>query len=154
MYIIIVVCLMLVFPIAGVGIEHWAEHGTAPLMLLIGKWFVFFGVGWRLLLAGLRQYFQPRFTAEQIFKTTNPDVLVVIRELGSANLAAGVVGFLSLWFPDFVLPAAIGSGLFYAIAGIRHVAEHDRSTNETVAMISDLGIAIVLAAYVVWRLVG
>ena len=153
MYIAIVVCLMLAFPVAGIGIEHWIDHGSAPLMLLVGKWFVFFGVGWRLLLAGVRQYFQPRFTAEQIFRTTSADVLVVIRELGVANLAAGVVGILSLWFPEFVLPAAIGSGIFYAIAGIRHVSEHDRSTNENVAMISDLGIAIVLAAYILWRLV-
>lgn len=148
MYFVIVIGLMLVLPLAGIGVEH----GSAPLMLLVGKWFVFFGVGWRLAIAGVRQFFQPRFTAEEIFGMTSPEALPLIRELGVANFGAGVVGIASFWAPSFVLPSAIASGLFYAVAGVRHAMEKERGSHENVAMISDLGIALVLAAFVVWRL--
>jgi hypothetical protein len=36
-------------------------------------------VGVRLALAGLRQYFDPRFTAEQIFEIHNDDALPLVR---------------------------------------------------------------------------
>jgi hypothetical protein len=148
MYIAIVLCLMLIFPLAGIGVEH----GQFPLMLLVGKWFVFFGVGWRLAIAGLRQIIQPRFTLQQIHGGSGEGPLLVVRELGFANLSAGLVGITSLWMPTFVLPAAIGSGIFYAAAGGLHVVEKERGLNENVAMISDLGIALVLAAFVIWSL--
>lgn len=151
MYIAIVLLLMLIFPIAGVGIEHHATPAT-PLLLLIGKWFVFFAVGWRLGIAGLRQTIQPRFTAEQIFDTSDPGALKLVRELGFANLGAGIVGIMSLWLPAFVLPAAIASGIFYAAAGLLHAIQKDRGLNENVAMVSDLWIAAILAAYVAWTL--
>jgi hypothetical protein len=66
MYILVVVFTMLVAPIASVIIEH-AIFPTAPLLSLTGRWFVFWGVGVRLGLAGLRQIIQPRFTARNIF---------------------------------------------------------------------------------------
>jgi hypothetical protein len=36
MYIVVVLTLMLIFPLAGIGIEHHSSP-TLPLMLLIGK---------------------------------------------------------------------------------------------------------------------
>jgi len=56
----------------------------------------------------------------------------------------------SLLQPGFVLPVAIAAGIFYGIAGIRHIAASHRTGNETIAMISDLFIFLVLAAYVAW----
>jgi hypothetical protein len=40
------------------------------------------------------------------------------------------------------------AGLFYGIAGVRHVTERSRSLNENVAMLSDLFIFAALAAFV------
>ena len=122
-------------------------------MILVGKWFVFFGVGWRLGIAGVRQIAQPRFTAVDIFGLTEPGALVLVRELGFANLGAGIVGIASLWRPDFTLPAAIASAIFYAAAGAMHALANDRGTNENIAMISDLWIAAILAAYAIWSFV-
>ena len=39
------------------------------------------------------------------------------------------------------------AGLFYAAAGVEHIRATHRSRNETLAMASDLGIAVVLLAY-------
>jgi hypothetical protein len=145
MYFIVVIVLMFAAPIGSIYAEHL--HSAVPLMALTGKWFVFWSVGVRLLLAGLRQYFQPGFTAKEIFHIEGDGVLLLVRELGIANFCAGVVGMLSLLYPAFVLPSAIYAGIFYGIAGFRHIAEKNKSTNETLAMVSDLFVFIVLAGY-------
>jgi hypothetical protein len=147
-YLLIVVLLMLVLPVGSVYVEHFHLHSTAPLMLLVGKWFVFWSAGVRLFLAGLRQFFQPRFTSEQIFGIKSDDALPLVRELGVANFALGVIGITSLAKPSFTPPVAIAAAIFYGIAGIRHVAESGRTRNENLAMISDLFIFLVLAAYI------
>ena len=58
------------------------------------------------------------------------------------------VGLLSLAMSTFTLPIAISAGIFYGVAGIRHVTERGRSLNETVAMASDLFLFMVLAIFV------
>jgi len=75
-----------------------------------------------------------------------------VRELGGANAAAGVIGLASIILPTFVLPSAIGSGIFYFVAGIEHLKEKQRGTKEAVAMASDLFAALVLIAYAAWAL--
>jgi uncharacterized membrane protein HdeD (DUF308 family) len=146
MYLSIVLLLMLVLPVGSIYLEHL--HSATPLIILMGKWFVFWSAGVRLLLAGLRQFFQPRFTAEQIFKIKSDEALPLVRELGVANFATGVVGVASLAKPSFALPVAIAAAVFYGIAGIRHVAESDRNRNENIAMISDLFVSLIFGVYV------
>jgi hypothetical protein len=147
-YLITVLLLMAVLPIGSIGAEHFYFHSSAPLPLLVGKWFVFWAVGIRLFLAGLRQFFQPRFTAEHIFRIKGDDALPVVRELGVANFATGVVGIVSLAKPGFVLQVAIVAAIFYGVAGVRHVAEKGKSVNENIAMVSDLFVFLVFAAYI------
>jgi hypothetical protein len=153
MYFAIVLLLMLVLPVGSIAAEYLSGSAT-PLVALIGKWFVFWSVGVRLLTAGLRQFLQPAFTAEQIFHTKSPDVLPLVRELGVANFATGVVGVASIVAPSFVLPVAISAAIFYGVAGVRHVAERGKSANESIAMISDLFMFVVLGAFVATTLFG
>jgi hypothetical protein len=148
-YPIIIFLLLFALPIGSVVVEHFYMHSTVPFMLLAGKWFVFWSVGIRLFLAGLRQTFQPRFTAEQIFEIKGSEALPFIRELGLANLSMGFLGIISLLKPDFVLPAAIVGGLFYGLAGINHAIKRRWNFNRIIAMISDLYIFLVLAIYVI-----
>jgi hypothetical protein len=147
MYVAVVVLTMLLLPAASVLLEH-AAHPAASLVFLAGRWFVFWGVGVRLGLAGLRQLLQPAFTAREIFHMTSDEALPLIRELGVANLAAALVGLLSLAAPGFVLPVAISAGVFYGVAGLLHVTHERRSFNENVAMASDLFLFAVLAFFV------
>lgn len=148
MYILSVFLLMALLPIIWIGAEHFYFHSALPLMLLVGKWFVFWAVGIRFFFAGLRQFLQPQFTAEQIFGIKSHDALPFVRELGAANFATGVVGMASLARPSFVLPAAIAGALFYGIAGIRHATDNGRTRNQNVAMISDLFVSVVLVTYI------
>jgi len=147
MYLASVVLFMALFPVGSIAVDHFYFHGAAPLLSLTGKWFVFWGAGVRLFLAGLRQLFQPRFTAEQIFEVHGDDVLPVVRELGVANLGTGTAGMVSLAQPSFVLPVALIAAIFYGIAGVLHVMASKRNRNENIAMISDLVVFVIFAAY-------
>jgi len=147
MYFLSVILLMAAFPLGSIAAEHSYFHSAVPLPLLVGKWFVFWSAGVRLSLAGLRQIFQPSFTSRQIFGIESNDALPIVRELGVANLATGIVGLVSLAKPGFVLPVALAAAIFYGIAGIRHLTDFGRTGNQTIALVSDLFAALVFAAY-------
>ncbi len=130
MYLAVVVLLMGALPIASIVVEYAARHGEPDLVSLTGKWFVFWSVGVRLILAGLRQVANPVFTA-------------------------GTLGALALVHEGWIVPAAIAGGLFYGLAGVKHLMRGDRNATENIATVSDLFILIVLAGYlaavVTWR---
>jgi hypothetical protein len=152
MYLTTVLLLMAVFPIGSLVAE--VVYHPVPLMPLDGKWFVFWGAGVRLSLAGLRQILQPRFTAETIFHIESDVVLPFVRELGVANLSTGIVGIASLFRPDFVLPIAIIAAIFYGVAGVRHATDRVRGKNQNIAMVSDIFVSLIYLAYIVFVLLG
>jgi hypothetical protein len=143
-FILMLVALMLVFPLASIVLEVVSAEHHVLSAFIVSRWFVFWSVGVRLLLAGLRQIVQPRFTAEKILGITAQDSLLLVRELGFANVAMGTGAALSLWYPQWVLPMDIVGSIFYGLAGINHARDSHRNKLQTVAMISDLFAATVL----------
>jgi hypothetical protein len=144
---VVVVALMGVLPIVSILVEHLLFSGGADLVALIGKWFVFWGVGCRLLITGIRQIADPTYTAETIFRIGDPSAQKIVAELGFGNVAIGTLAVLTIFKAAWVMPAAIAGFLFYALAGAKHVFNRDRTPPENVAMVSDIFIAVVLAAY-------
>lgn len=134
--------LMLVIPAISVLVEALLAHSPDPIWL-IAKWFVFWGVGVRLLIAGIRQVAQPSFTARNIFRMESPDAEKLVTEIGFGNLAIGLVACLSLVFPAFVTPMALTGGLFLGLAGIKHIGNSNRTGEETTALLTDLIIGVV-----------
>ena len=151
MYLLMIVALMFVLPVASVLIEH-ALAGGVDIVLLIGKWFVFWAGGIRLLLAGVRQVARPAFTARTIFESDDPATQKVVQELGFGNLSLGLISVLVLLRPDFMLPAAIATGLFYGLAGFKHVGNTGKNSHELAATVSDLFVFAVFAGVVIDRL--
>ncbi len=151
MYYAIVATVMFLFPLLSIAIAA-TVHPVFPELLLVGKWYVFWAVGVRLLLAGLRQIIQPRYTAQTILGIQGEEVLLVVRELGFANVSLGVLGCISLLSAHWVVPAALAGGLFYALAGINHTLHGPRNRLQSVAMVSDLFAAAVLLAWGGWAL--
>jgi len=147
MYLAIVVLLMAVLPIGSIVAEIALGHGGADPLFLIGKWFVFWSVGARLGLAGVRQIVNPNFTADTIFGLKDKGALIIVQELGFANLSIGLLGVLSILNRNWIVPAAIVGGLFYGLAGIKHLLKGDRNATETIAMVSDLFIFAALGSY-------
>jgi hypothetical protein len=148
MYIPMVVILMLILPLVSVLAElligtHAAPHAS-DLMAAVAKWYVFWAMGVRLLLAGARQTLQPGYTARTILGLEGTECLVLVREIGFANLAMGSIAVLSLYLPGWVIPAALAGGIYYGLAGINHIFRKHRNRLERVAMASDLFAAYVL----------
>ncbi|HWA88429.1 MAG TPA: DUF6790 family protein [Rhizomicrobium sp.] len=150
MYIASILLLTLILPLGSVYAEQALFKDGLPVMLLVGKWFAFWAGGVRLLLAGIRQQREPRFTAQALFGIESDDALPFVRELGMANVAMGAVGLLAPFVAAFVLPAAVASGLYYAQAGIGHIRRGGRNAERNLAMVSDLFVGAALLAYVGW----
>lgn len=144
MYLFMVLGFMFVLPVASVAIDVFVSG--APLSIaLIGKWFVFWAVGWRLLLAGMKQIAQPAYTAREILGLKGDEALILVRELGFANVAMGALGVASLFIVPWQLAAALVGALFYGFAGINHLRQAHRNRMENIALVSDLFIAAVLS---------
>ncbi|EIM29494.1 DUF6790 family protein [Microvirga lotononidis] len=137
---------MIVLPLLSIGTEYALAPDEDPVFL-IGKWFVFWAVGVRLLLAGLRQIFDPAFTAATIFKIEDPDARKVVVELGFGNVAIASLALLSVHWADWVTPAALVGAVFYGLAGLQHLRNRQRTGTENIAMASDLWIAAIAIFY-------
>ena len=143
MYLVMITALMLVFPVASVALEIIAG-GQSLSAALVAKWFVIWSVGARLFLAGLKQIIQPRYTAEVILSLKHEESHVLVRELGFANLAAGIVGLASWFFPAWAPAVALFGGVFYCLAGINHLLQPHGNKLENIAMVSDLFVGLIL----------
>lgn len=152
MYFAVIALFMLILPAACIATEYYWLHTSADLVALLGKWFTFWGVGMRLGIAGLRQAFNPSFTAREIFEIEDERVSPIVQELGFANLSLALLGLLAV-VPGWTMPAAIAGGLFFALAGWKHARAKERNLTRSVAMISDVFIAFVLAIYVIMMLI-
>jgi len=151
MYLLAVLLLLLIVPAASVAAEALLR-GAPDLLWLVGKWFTFWGCGVRLFIAGIRQTLQPAFTAGEIFKLDDPAVHPLVREIGFGNLAMGALGLASLAVPQWLIPAAIAGGLYYGLAGLGHLLNKERNTNEQIALVSDLWLFLLLAVFAATRL--
>ena len=147
MYLLTVVLLMLVVPICSIVAEAIVFKSSTGLVVLVGKWFVFWAAGVRQLTAGIRQIARPRFTAEGIFGIKNKEPWPIVRELGFANLSMGVLAVASIAVGGLTPAAAIVSGLFFGTAGVAHLFKRQKNFTENVAMVSDLFLFAVLMFY-------
>ncbi len=153
MYYAIVLPLTLLLPVICVAAQASAE-ARPEVLLLAGKWWVFWAGGVRLLLAGFRQVAQPSFTAREIFQLRETESFAVVRELGFANLAMGTIAFLSLWFPAWLVPAALANALYYGFAAVNHARDRaPKNGLRLTAMLTDFVVVAALAAFLAsrWR---
>lgn len=141
------IVLMLVLPLVSCAIELALRDFGLPLVPVIGKWLVFWGVGVRLLLAGFRQIAQPSFTAQKILGVTDERAFILVRELGFANTAMSTIAIASLFVPSWIMPAAVAGAIFLGLAGINHARQPERNSRENLAMVTDLVLAALLAMF-------
>lgn len=148
-YFIGVILQTVVLPIVSGTIELAATGGNNPVEVY-GRWWVFWGVGTRLLVAGIVQLVRPETTAE-ILGTKQPteSEQQVARELSTANLGMGLAGLLAL-NAAWAAPAGVAGGVFLLIAGLMHVRKKNKNAQETLATWTDLIVgvaALVFATY-------
>ena len=148
MYVSMVMALMFLFPLVSIAaqivlMDHAALTAAAALGI-IAKWYVFWAVGVRLSLAGIRQIVQPRYTAQTILGLTGSDSLILVRELGIANAAIGATGLGTLIASSWVTPLAMLGAIFYGLAGINHCFHKNRNRLQNLALVSDLFAGLIL----------
>ena len=146
-YFVLVVAQTVVLPIVSGSIEL-AVVGGDPV-LVFGKWWVFWGVGTRLLVAGVAQV-SGRGPTTAILGATTPTVQEkqLTRELGTANLGMGIAGLLAL-VPGWALPAGVAGGVFLLIAGLMHLPKRGKNAQEALATWTDLLVGIVVVVLAV-----
>lgn len=142
MYHLIAWGLMVVIPALSVLVEHFVAPGS-DLVWLVAKWFVFWGVGIRLLTAGIRQVLRPGFTARSIFKIEDASADKLVTEIGLGNIATGLVATASLLLPAFTAPMGLTGGLYLGLAGLMHIGSSTRTAEENTALITDLIIGVI-----------
>lgn len=152
-YFVVVFMQTVGLPIVS-GIIELAVIGGDPV-LVFGKWFVFWGVGTRLFLAGIVQVSGRAGTAEILGATASTGAeRQLTAELGTANIAMGFAGLFAL-VPGWALPVGLAGGVFLLVAGILHVGKKGKNSKETIATWTDLvvGLAVVvLGVYTLVRL--
>jgi len=149
MYLYFILATLWVLPLIAIGVEY--RRHPAPLLELVGKWFLFCGVGMRLTVAGLSQILNPGFTAAMLHLDAGSHVIV--QELGFTNLLLGGIALLSLFQPGYRVLATGGAG-FMGFAGFLHLSRlsPETTTNETLALISDFWIFVVAMVYLGYRI--
>ena len=151
MYVVIVLTQTLILPLVS-GLAELALVGGDPI-LVFGRWWVVWGVGSRLLLAGLSQLFVPGRTAAILGSDGSAAEHTLVRELGGANVAMGLAALLAL-NSAWAVPAGAAGAVFLGIAGLGHVAKAGKSTHELVATWTDVLVFAVYVAFVVRTIVG
>ena len=134
------------------GVIELLVLGGDPV-LVFGKWWVFWGVGTRLFVAGIVQVSGKGPTA-QILGSATPSVqeTQLVRELGTANIAMGFAGLFAL-IPGWALPVGLAGGVFLLIAGLMHVGKKGKEFKESVATWTDLVVGVAVAVLGIYTLV-
>ena len=148
-YIISIFVMIFVLPVLSFSIEELVSKNEINDLASIGKWFIFYTAGIRLFIAGIKQITNPAFTAKAIFHFTGTESFAIIKELGFANVCAGLVGIISLFIPAWRIVSAFSSGLYYGFAGFGHLAKKSASTNERFALITDIIVFVLFVCYVI-----
>lgn len=149
LYFFFTLLFMLVLPVSSIIIDNRSFNHCSTVLFLIGKWFVFWAIGLRLLIAGIKQTINPAFTLQSIFKIQSKESHAIVRELGFANICFGLLGTVSLFAQQFRLSAAIIGGLYMGLAGSYHIIKRPVSSNEIIATVSDVFIFLLMLVFVI-----
>ena len=155
-YVYYIIGIMLILPVVSIALElslSKRDFNSKEKILCGIKWFIFWGMGMRCFTAGVSQSMNPKFTASIL--QVSEESFVVIKELGFANICLSIVALGSLLLPQWRKAAACSAGLYLGVAGLFHVTRIPLGINfkETVAMVSDLFILLIVIFYLIysWR---
>jgi hypothetical protein len=126
-YLIDVYVFTIALPFAAVGIEAIGNRGRISTTV-IAKWFLFFAVGIRLSLVGIRQMATKK----------------LVKEPGFGNLSLGAMAVISLFIPSWRMVAAFGSSFYYGTSALVHFLQRPTTSDETFILLSNGCIFLVL----------
>jgi hypothetical protein len=146
-YILLVLLQTLVLPLVSGVVQLVVAGGDA--LVVFGMWWAFWGVGTRLLVAGISQLANPARTAKGILGIDDPSAEQIVHELGYANLSLGAVAVVKSLLAPWGVLGALPGALYLGLAGLRHVAKRGKGREESVATWTDLLVSVVVVAGVI-----
>lgn len=115
----IAVCLVLPLLCAFIEISFEHKHDAAyNLWDILCKWFAFWCLGIAPITVALMQMFNPSYTANLLSISLTD--FIIIKELGYAQFAIGLLGLFSLKWKAYRQSAAIVYGVFILLAMLNH----------------------------------
>lgn len=142
-YIILVLLQTFVLPL-GSSIIQLSFFGGENVLFVLGVWWGFWGVGTRLLVAGISQLKNPSRTARGILGVEDPGAKQIVHELSFANLSFGIVALATSLIPDSGLLGALPGAVYLGLAGARHLTKPGKNTQEWVATWTDLLVCVMV----------
>ena len=152
MYIASLALTFLILPGIFIIIHATFYGDTLPLMLIVGKWMVFFAVGTRFLWIGGRQLLRPRASSAREFGVIHEDAARIMRTLALANLSFGLLGLVSLFNAEWIVPAALLGAFYYGFLAAHDFATKGKNLNGYLSTGSNAFVCLVLAAVVLTSL--
>lgn len=152
MYVVVVLLQTLVLPLIS-SVVHLIVAPGSSILIVLGTWWGFWGVGTRLLLAGLSQLTNPARTSKGILGIDDANAEQVVHELGFANLSFGVVAVATSLIPEWGLLGAVPGAIYLGLAGVRHVGKRGKNAEEQVATWTDLLVFVLVGLGVVGLLI-
>ena len=131
-----VIALTVVLPLASVVVARRMVPESA-LLPLVGRWFVFWAVGWRLFLDG----------AMQVVRRGGPGFRP---EAAVAALAIGATGLMAIHRGHWTPAAAMAGGIFLGGLALLRLADRGSGGSRAVA-VCDLWAAAMLGVYLASR---
>ncbi|HTE28416.1 hypothetical protein [Flavitalea sp.] len=139
--------LLTALPVLSVACEH--HFGQAALTgTLIGKWFAFWAIGIRLLVAGFMQLTRKSNSRNHL--SAREDSGMVKKATGVANLVLSALGFLCVASSEGSLLAAITVGVYLGLAGLQHDFKKPATASGWISLIYDFIVFSVIATCLVF----
>ncbi len=141
-----VLLLMFTFP----ALSLWIEFVTREVVLtplLIGKWFIFWGMGIQLTLSGATQLLLPGGALRKRFGLTGRGSFPLVREYGILSLALGVVAITSLFREEYRPAAALAGALFFGLRSGCAVIGKPGTGAELILFLTDLVLFSLILLY-------
>ncbi len=135
----------LILPLACFAVEMLMKRGDRSDC--IGKWFIFWAIGIRCLVAGIVQLFSPGFGSEN---TAEASSFIYIQELGLANCCFGICASISIFLPKhrlYMTAGAFSIGMAAILHFFRSGLDAGISFDEKTALISDICVLALLLSY-------
>ena len=139
---------ILVLPILSIIfnlIINYRKNIVENIYEIIGKWFIFWALGIRLVIAGLMQLFNPIYTNNLLQLNLND--FIIIQELGLANFSIGLLCIISFFKKLLQKYVCLYMFIFFIGASTLHIIRiKNINFDELITLVTNI-ILIVVALY-------
>ena len=117
-----------VFPIVTSIVDIYIHNEKYSNLNIWYKWFLFWSIGIRLLLIGIKKVLFPLFYIKKVYKSycNQPNI---IKDFGFSYISIGILGIISLFYDNWKFPTYITGSILYLLIGLNYFKEEYHKFN-------------------------